>query len=109
MKKITIETIQLFKCYLCGEEKAQATVNKYVHDVKEFQIWLGDRELCKTEVLAYKAELCAHYAPTSVNAALSLLNSFFRFMEWYDLKVKNLKIQFRDKERQSAGQIEYLE
>jgi len=93
MKKITIETIQLFKCYLCGEEKAQATVNKYVHDVKEFQIWLGDRELCKTEVLAYKNYLCERYAPASVNAVLSSLNSFWGYMEWFDLRVKNLKIQ----------------
>lgn len=33
------------------------------------------------------------YAPASVNAALSSLNSFFVFNEWYDCKVKALKIQ----------------
>ena len=93
MKKITTETIQLFNNYLIDEEKAHATICKYLHDVKEFQTWLGQRELCKMEVLAYKMELCEHYSPASVNAALSSLNSFFRFMEWYDLKVKNLKIQ----------------
>ena len=93
MKKITTETIQLFNNYLIDEEKAHATICKYLHDVKEFQTWLGQRELCKMEVLAYKTELCEHYSPASVNAALSSLNSFFRFMEWYDLKVKNLKIQ----------------
>lgn len=43
-------------------------------------------------VLAYKSYLCEHYAPASVNAILSSLNSFFNFMEWYDLRVKNLKI-----------------
>ena len=64
-----------------------------MHDVGEFQIWLGEQELCKTEVLAYKSYLCECYAPASVNAALSSLNSFFNFMEWYDLRVKNLKIQ----------------
>ena len=56
-------------------------------------MWLGDQELCKTAVLAYKAHLCEYYAPASVNAALSSLNSFFNFMEWYDLRIKNLKIQ----------------
>ena len=93
MRKITTETIKSFNDYLINEEKAVATVNKYLHDVGEFQTWLSEQELCKTAVLAYKSYLCEQYAPSSVNAALSSLNSFFNFMEWYDLRVKNLKIQ----------------
>ena len=93
MRKITTEMKESFNDYLMNEEKAVATVNKYLHDVGEFQIWLGEQELCKTAVLAYKSYLCEQYAPASVNAALSSLNSFFNFMEWYDLRVKNLKIQ----------------
>ena len=93
MRKITTETTKSFNDYLINEEKAAATVNKYLHDIGEFQIWLGEQELCKAVVLAYKTHLCEHYAPASVNAALSSLNSFFNFMEWYDLRVKNLKIQ----------------
>ncbi len=93
MRKITTEIIKSFNDYLINEEKAAATVNKYLHDVTEFQMWLGEQELCKTAVLAYKSYLCEKYAPSSVNAALSSLNSFFNFMEWYDLRVKNLKIQ----------------
>lgn len=93
MRKITQKTMQLFNNYLINEEKAQATVNKYLHDVEAFQLWLKENELCKASVLTYKAYLCEHYAPTSVNAALSSLNSFFKFMEWHDLRVKNLKIQ----------------
>ena len=93
MRKITTEIIKSFNDYLINEEKASATVNKYLHDIGEFQIWLGEQELCKIAVLAYKSYLCEQYAPSSVNAALSSLNSFFNFMEWYDLRVKNLKIQ----------------
>ena len=93
MRKITTEIIKSFNDYLINEEKAQATVNKYLRDVNEFQIWLDEQELCKTAVLAYKSYICEQYAPASVNAALSSLNSFFNFMEWYDLRVKNLKIQ----------------
>ena len=93
MRKITTEITRSFNDYLINEEKAAATVNKYLHDVSEFQIWLGEQELCKTAVLAYKSYLCEQYAPASVNAAISSLNSFFNFMEWYDLRVKNLKIQ----------------
>ena len=93
MRIITTETIQSFRNYLIEEEKAQATIGKYIHDICDFQAWLSEEELCKTAVLAYKSHLCEHYAPASVNAALSSLNSFFNFMEWYDLRVKNLKIQ----------------
>ena len=93
MKEITNGVIQSFENYLINEEKAGATIGKYVHDVCEFRLWLGKRELCKTEALAYKSYLCKHYAPASVNATLSSLNCFFNFMEWYDLRVKRLKIQ----------------
>lgn len=93
VKKITPQSKESFKKHLISEEKAQATVNKYMHDIGEFETWLGEQELCKTTVLEYKSHLCEHYAPASVNAALSSLNSFFSVMEWYDLKVKNLKIQ----------------
>ena len=93
MRKITTEIIKSFNVYLINEEKAVATVNKYLHDVGEFQIWIGEQELCKKAVLAYKSYLCERYAPASVNAALSSINNFFNFMEWYDLRVKNLKIQ----------------
>ena len=90
MRNITKEIIRSFNKFLISEEKAEATVGKYLHDICEFQAWLGERELCKTAVLAYKSHLCEHYAPASVNAALSSLNCFFNFME---LRVKSLKIQ----------------
>lgn len=93
MRNITNEIIRSFNKFLISEEKAEATVVKYLHDICEFQAWLGERELCKTAVLVYKSHLCEHYAPASVNAALSSLNCFFSFMEWYDLRVKSLKIQ----------------
>ena len=93
MRKITIKIIKSFNNYLIDEEKTVATVGKYLHDVCEFKMWIGEQELSKASVLAYKAYLCERYAPASVNAALSSLNSFFNFMEWYDLRVKNLKIQ----------------
>ena len=76
MREITIKIIKSFNNYLIDEEKAVATVGKYLHDVREFKMWIGERELSKASVLAYKAYLCERYAPASVNAALSSLNSF---------------------------------
>lgn len=93
MREITANAIKLYYEYLISEEKAAVTVNKYLHDIEKFKSWLGKRELCKTMLLYYKSYLCEHYAPTSVNTTISSLNSFFKFMQWYDLRVKNLKIQ----------------
>ena len=93
MRTITSEQIKLFKEYLINEEKAIATTKKYIHDVEDFVRWLPNTQFDKRVVLTYKSYLTEHYAPASVNAALSSLNSFFNFMEWYDLRVKNLKIQ----------------
>ena len=93
MRTITGEHLQRFGEYLINEEKATATVSKYLHDVCKFQIWLEGGALSKAAVLAYKSYLCERYAPASVNAALSSLNCFFAFEEWYDLRVKSLKIQ----------------
>lgn len=93
MREITNDAIKLFNDYLIDEERAQTTTDKYLHDVGGFQMWLSGKELSKTTVLAYKSYICERYAPASVNAVLSSLNSFFNFMGWYDLRVKNLKIQ----------------
>ena len=93
MKKITNDLIKNFKEYLLSEEKAIATIEKYIHDVLVFMTWLADAEVTKMAVLEYKQELIEKYAPASVNATLSSLNSFFVYNEWYDCKVKALKIQ----------------
>ena len=93
MKVITNKKINEFKTYLQNEERALATVEKYIRDVTAFCEWLGGEELGKNAVLAYKEYLIGNYAPASVNSVLSSLNSFFRFTGWHDCHVKTLKIQ----------------
>ena len=92
-EKITKELIKNFRRYLIEEEKAAATVEKYIRDINVFADWLGEKELDRETVLIYKENLTQNYAPASVNSVLSSLNSFFTFNEWYNLRVKNLKIQ----------------
>ena len=91
---ITKNLIEKFKQYLIEEEKASATLEKYMRDITAFFVWLAGGELDKLKVLGYKEYLInANYAPASVNSVLSSLNSFFEFNEWHGLKVKMLKIQ----------------
>lgn len=93
MRKITNELILKFKEYLVSEEKSSATLEKYIRDITAFVAWMCGRELNKDLVLEYKQNIVASYAPASVNSMLSSLNSFFAYNEWYELRVKALKIQ----------------
>lgn len=90
---VTDESIENFRRYLINEEKAEATVEKYIHDVCVFGEWLVGEEVSKERVLQYKKELEEKYARTSVNTSLAALNSFFEFNGWHDCRVKSLKIQ----------------
>ena len=93
MRKITNELIQKFKAHLIDEEKSSSTLEKYIRDITVFVEWCKESELNKSVVLEYKQNIVEKYAPASVNSILSSLNSFFAYNEWYDLKVKALKIQ----------------
>lgn len=92
-KIVTKDKIQEFKKYLISEEKSAATVEKYIRDVTAFAVWLGGAELNKAAVINYKEYLISRYATASVNSVLSSLNSFFVFLERYDLRIKTLKRQ----------------
>jgi len=93
MKKITEKLIKNFRNYLINEEKSDATLEKYIRDIGAFLAWLCGRGVDKQTVIEYKAYLVENYKPASVNSVLSSLNSFFIYNEWYDCKVKSLKIQ----------------
>ena len=79
MRKITNSEIERF--------------NNYLNDIVKFKFWVGNKELSKKLVLSYKSILCNNYSPSSVNVTISSINCFFDYMKWYDLRVKNLKIQ----------------
>ena len=109
MKKITEKLIKNFKEYLLNEEKSVATLEKYIRDITAFMIWCRNKDMTKGLVLEYKQKLTEKYAPASVNSILSSLNSFFSYNEWYELKVKSLKIQkqiFTNQEKELT-KVEY--
>lgn len=93
MKPITDETIQQFKLYLIDEEKSEATIEKYLRDVKAFAVWLSGRVPDKSIVLSYKEQLMLKYAVSSVNSVISSLNSFFLFADMIKLRIKTVKVQ----------------
>lgn len=53
----------------------------------------GEAEISKTLVIQYKERLTKEYRPATVNVMLSAINGYFAFVNRYDLRVKQLKIQ----------------
>ena len=92
-KTITLNQISEFKKYLLNEEKSSVTVEKYIRDVTTFYVWSNNRAIEKSDVIAYKEFLMGTYKTASVNSMLSSINSFFTYLEWFELKVKTLKKQ----------------
>lgn len=91
---LTENQIAAFAVYLKSEEKSENTVEKYVRDVRAFWTYVGEAEITKETVIAYKNKLLTdNYAARSINSMLASINSLFQFLGWADLKVKSIKLQ----------------
>lgn len=103
-QKITSQQIEAYTQYLRAEEKSTATMEKYLRGVRAFASWLDGREVTKELATNWKAHLVSqNYAPTTVNAMLSALNSLLEFLGLRECRVRFLKIQrrlFRDADRE---------
>lgn len=113
-RQLTKEKIALFEAYLVREERSAATVEKYLHDLRVFYSFAVDKELVKTDVLDYKSKLLTKYSVASANSMLAAMNAFFHFIGWFDLCVKQYKIQkaafcAEDKELTKTEYIHLLE
>lgn len=93
-----------FSDHLKREERAPATVEKYMRDVKAFAAWLDGRKVTKELTAAWKEYLLDRgLAPVTVNSMLVSANSLLRLMGCEDCRVRLLKIQrrlFRDRDRE---------
>lgn len=92
-RQLNQEKLREFEAYLLNEEKSKATIEKYVHDIRVFFAFMEEKKLTKAAVLEYKNQLPDKYALTSANSMLAALSSFFRFCGFYELCVKQYKIQ----------------
>lgn len=81
---------------LCAQERATATIQKYVHDVREFLNWCGRQcidSLSKEQVIRWRQEQEENKAPATVNAAVAAVNGFLRFIGRDECCVRPLKVQ----------------
>jgi site-specific recombinase XerD len=92
-KIIDIFKMKKFEVHLREEEKSEATIEKYMRDVRCFVSFIGIKDVCKQGVMEYKQMLGNTYAVASANSMIAALNCFLRFCGWHELCVKQFKIQ----------------
>ena len=94
MQKIITNTMfEDFCHYLRENERAEATISKYLYDVRCFSRYANGHGISKDMVLAYKATLMQKYAVSSANSMIASLNAFLRFMHWNEFCVRQFKMQ----------------
>ena len=92
--KIRRDQLEEFKLYLYERENAEATIQKYLTDIRTFFKYLGENlTVDKMRLLEYKEWLVKSYAVNSVNSMLAALNQFLVFLGMDELKVRRIKVQ----------------
>ena len=92
--KVTHNSIEEFRAYLCEEERSKATIEKYLRDAERFIRFANGEAITKGLVVSYKQYLQDQkYAIRSINSMLASLNSFLQFLGISNCKVKQLKQQ----------------
>lgn len=76
-------------------EKRKLTLSKYQRDVQKFIDFIPNQtEITKEHVLSYKEKLCeGQYLTSSINNFITILNTFLKWCEQSDLRVREIKTQ----------------
>ena len=97
------ETLRAYRRALLENERAELTVEKYLHEAAALLDWLNGAELSKEKLLEYRGELQGKFTARTVNNKLSAVNTFLNYLGREDCRVKLLKVQrtaFADESRE---------
>lgn len=108
--KLSAESLKGFEQYLYERENAEATIEKYLRDVRAFFQYFGPEGYAdKKKMIEYKEWLLNRYKVSSANSMLAALNQFLEYQGCGHMKVKRIKVQQRLflKEEKELSQGEY--
>lgn len=92
--KFTKSKLKQFELYIYNEEKAPATIEKYLRDLQKFYKFLPEgKEITREAVLEFKASLLDKYKISSINSILTALNNFLEYIKLGEYRVKLLRVQ----------------
>lgn len=92
---ITENLLEEYSVYLYEEEKSNATIGKYLSDLRKLMEYANGREITKELMINYKKYLMyeKRYKSSSINSYLVAANRFFDYMGWYGMRVRTIKVQ----------------
>ncbi|MCI9079043.1 MAG: tyrosine-type recombinase/integrase [Lachnospiraceae bacterium] len=92
---ITEQILDEYKKYLIKEEKSNATISKYIRDIKKLMDYAAGKEITKELMAMYKKDLYINkkYELSSINSFITAANGLFVYLEWYGLRIKTYHIQ----------------
>lgn len=108
-KRITSDEIERFQSSMYRNEKACATIKKYVHEIELLQNFLAGRCITKMLMIEYRKTLQKDNQAQTVNGKLSAINAFLDFMNMPDCKMKLLRVQRKAfiEENRELSEAEY--
>ncbi len=92
---ITEKLVESYQQYLQDDEKSQATIEKYIRDVRRLQAYADGRRVTKSLMIRFKEKLyhTDHYKVSSVNSYLETVNRFLEYAGWFEARVKTYRVQ----------------
>lgn len=92
----------IFAAYLRERDRSEATVEKYLHDVRELAAYADGRPLTQALAVEWKRDLLERgLSPSTVNCRIAAANAFFRCLD-LQIHLGSLRVQrqmFRNEER----------
>lgn len=105
------EQMELYHQNMIQEEKSDATIDKYLRDIRSFLRYVDGKEITKESVVEYKKHLQdLEYADRSINSMIASVNGFIDFLGLGSYKAKFLKLQREvySKEERELTKAEYM-
>ncbi len=102
-KKVTDKMIADFRKHLQDEERAAATIQKYMREVTCLADFLQGGDIQKEKIIEYRKILQEEYKARTVNVKLAALNAYLQFSGNDESRVRYLKVQhsaFSDEARE---------
>ena len=90
------DVLRSYENALCKEELASATRQIYIRAAAGFLDYIGQENIDRHQVLAYKEQLeMRSYAVSTLNLKIAAVNRFLRYCGFEDYRVKSQRLQKR--------------
>ena len=101
--------IERFRKHLFENERADATISKYLNAVTGIKEKYHGEELTRVKLILYRRKLLESHKAHTVNGIFTALNAFFDFLGRTDMRIKLIRVQNRAfiDENKSLNEEEY--